>query len=169
MKGGRRMTVDSALSYLRDTVGSVTEVINHCLGRRPVGQRSPFPVLGDGMELRGERRGSIRLQRGLQHPILHRREGAYLPVALHNQPQRHRLHAPGGEPPLDLPPEQGAELVAHQPVEDAPGLLGVHQPHVDVAGVVEGLTDCLRGDLVEDNAVDWKAPPAGRPPSDARR
>jgi hypothetical protein len=46
------------------------------------------------------------------------------------------------------------DLVAVEPVEQPAGLLRVDQPAVELAGVVERLTDRLGRDLVEDHALD---------------
>ena len=62
------------------------------------------------------------------------------------------LHTAGGQPRHDLLPQHRGDLVAVEPVEDAAGLLGVHQVEVEFAGVLRGLPDRLRGDLVEDHA-----------------
>ena len=43
----------------------------------------------------------------------------------------------------------GAELIAHDAVQNAAGLLGVHQILIDGPGVVHALGDHLVGDLVE--------------------
>ena len=46
-------------------------------------------------------------------------------------------------------PEQRADLIAHQPVEDSARLLRIHQPHIHVAAVSKGLRNRIAGDLVE--------------------
>ncbi len=67
------------------------------------------------------------VEQGLQIPIAACAEGPPLPLALHQQAHGHALHPPGGEFGGDLFPEQGGDGVAHQPVHNAPGLLGLHQ------------------------------------------
>jgi hypothetical protein len=69
-----------------------------------------------------------------------------LALALHHQPQRHRLDAAGRERLAHGAAEQRADLVAHQPVEDAAGLLGVDQVAVQVARV--GSASATASDLV---------------------
>ena len=71
-----------------------------------------------------------------------------------DEPRRHRLDATGREPAHDLLPEDRRDLVAVEPVEDAPRLLRVDEPLVDVAGLVERLLDRVAGDLVEDHPAD---------------
>src|SRR3972149_2410089 len=68
--------------------------------------------------------GRLRQQR-VQGPVLLRLEPLYLALAVGDHAQRGRLHAPGGEPLPHLAPEQGADLVADEPVQDAPRILNV--------------------------------------------
>src|SRR5438270_456159 len=65
---------------------------------------------------------------------------------VHDEPQRDRLDPAGPDALLDLAPEERAQPVAHQPVDDPPSLLGVDQPHVDVPGVLERSPDGGVGD-----------------------
>ena len=53
------------------------------------------------------------------------------PLALDHQPHGHALHPAGAQPLGDLPPQQRRDLVADDPVEDAPRLLGVDAVDVD--------------------------------------
>ena len=82
-------------------------------------------------------------------PVFLGDEGADLPLPVHHHAGDHALNAAGGEAGAHLPPQEGAELVAHDAVQDPAGLLGVHQVHVDVPGVPDGLGDGGLGDLVE--------------------
>src|ERR1043166_8016157 len=68
------------------------------------------------------------------------------------QPRRGGLPPPRREAGLDAFPQQRRRLVAHQPVEHAPRLLGVHLALVDVERVGEGVGDRVLGDLVEQDA-----------------
>ncbi len=92
------------------------------------------------------------VEQGLQIPIAACAEGPAFPFPLHQQAHGHALHPPGGELGGDLFPEQGGDGVAHQPVHNAPGLLGLDQIGVDLPGLFEGGLDGLLGDLVEDHA-----------------
>ena len=56
---------------------------------------------------------------------------------------------PAESPWRDLAPENRRHLVAVEPVEDAPCLLRVDEAAVEIAGMVDGLLDRGRGDLVE--------------------
>ena len=54
---------------------------------------------------------------------------------------------------MTLSPEQRTDFVAHQPVQDAPGLLRVHQLHINGAGMGKGFLHRLPGDFVKDDAL----------------
>ncbi len=86
---------------------------------------------------------------GVDGPVLDRLEGGDLSLALDGHPQRGRLHAPGREPSSHLLPQQGADLVADQTVQDAAGLLGVHALRVDGAWIGHRRQHGVLGDLVE--------------------
>ena len=77
-----------------------------------------------------------------------------LALAVHNEAQRHGLHAPGADAALDVLPEDGGNLVAHEPVEHSSGLLRANQVLVDGARVLQRFFHCAGGDLVELNAAD---------------
>ena len=72
----------------------------------------------------------------------------------------HALHAACRQAPADFAPQEGAELVAHQTVQHAAGLLGVEQVFVDGAGVGHALLHALFGDLVKGHAVGGRGGPA---------
>ena len=103
----------------------------------------------EGLAVLGEQR--------LDAPVLLGRERADLALALDDEPEGHGLDAAGGEAGLDAAPEDRAGLVAHEPVEDAARLLGVHLAVVDHAGLVHRLVDGVLGDLVEQHAVGRRA------------
>ena len=85
----------------------------------------------------------------IQRPVFLRLESADLVFPVHNQTGCHRLNASGGQPPANLFPEQWGKLVAHNPVQNAPRLLGIHQIIVDVPRMLNGLPDHLLGNLVK--------------------
>ena len=74
------------------------------------------------------------------------------PLPFDDEAGGHRLHPAGGQGGHDLLPQHRADLVAVEAVEDAPGLLGVDQPAVEVPGLPHGPLDGRPGDLVEDHA-----------------
>ena len=70
---------------------------------------------------------------GVDRPRLDRDKGADLRLTVDDQSQRHRLDTAGADALLDLAPEERAEPVADQAVDDPTRLLGVDEVHVDVA------------------------------------
>ncbi len=74
-------------------------------------------------------------------------------LSLDDESDGNALDAAGTQGGLDLAPQDGADFVAHNTVEDAAGLLGVDKVHVDLARVLDGVEDGGLGDFVEDNAL----------------
>ena len=64
------------------------------------------------------------------------------------------MDAPGGKAVSDLLPEQRRHRVPDKPVDDAAGLLRVHQVLVDLARVLERLADSRGSDLVESHTAE---------------
>ena len=110
-----------------------------------------FHLLVPAVELRPERAdvGGDAAQVGGDGPVLLGHEGANLLLPLHHQTGGHGLHTARRQATADLLPQQGGELIAHDAVQNTPGLLGVHQVLVDLPGGRDGLGDHLAGDLVE--------------------
>ena len=82
-----------------------------------------------------------------------RLEGEDLPFALHDEADGDALDPAGRQRGADLLPQDRGELVAHEAVQHPAGLLGHHEGHVDLAGILDGPEDGLLGDLAEDNAL----------------
>ena len=106
-------------------------------------------VLTGGDVHRGQDGGEV----GLHPPVGGRAEGHALTLTLDDEAGGHRLHAPGGQTGTDLAPQDRADLVAHEAVQDAAGLLGIDEVDVQVASVAQGPGDGLAGDLGEDHAA----------------
>ena len=92
-------------------------------------------------------------QSGINGPVLLGHEGTDLVFTIHEDLGGHRLNATGRKTAAHRLPQEGRELVAHDAVEDAAGLLGVHQMHIDGARLLDGGLDHRLGDLVEGNAL----------------
>ena len=88
-------------------------------------------------------------------PVAGRDEGHPLTLALDDQPGGDALDpAHRGALPDLLAGGTGQRAVTIDAVEQTASLLRVDQPTIDVARVGHGLGDRLRGDLVEDHALD---------------
>src|SRR5439155_26632607 len=86
-------------------------------------------------------------------PVLPRDEGLDLSFALDDEAHGDRLDPSRGKAGAHLAPEERAERVPHEPVDDAAGLLRVDESAVDVARVREGVADRAGGDLSERHAA----------------
>ena len=94
-------------------------------------------------------KGLLALELGGDGPVLLGDELVDLLLPVADDPGGHGLDPPGGQALAHLGPEDGADLVAHQPIQHPAGLLGVHQVHVDGPGLLEGALDGGGRDLVE--------------------
>ena len=133
--------------------------------------------LGAGQELfalgvRGQTGGETLVahaQRGVHIPVFLGLEGLDLLLAVVDKADGYALDTARRQAPAHLPPEEGAELVAHETVQHTAGLLGVEEVFVDGAGVGHALLDALLGDLIEGHAVGGvgvKAEDVGQMPAD---
>ena len=89
---------------------------------------------------------------GLDRPVFAGAEGLDLGLALADQAERHRLHAPGAAAARQLPPQHRGEGEAHQVVERAAGEIGLDQELVEVARGGHRGAHGAAGDLVEGDA-----------------
>ena len=103
----------------------------------------------DPDELGGELLARLGLEDRLDRPVLLRLERCDLALALHDQADGDRLDTTGRQARANLAPQQRAERVADQAIEDAPRLLGVDEVVVDLAWVGECVADCVGSDLGE--------------------
>ncbi len=87
-----------------------------------------------------------------QSPILAALKALDLLLALHDHPQRGRLHPAGGQAGPNFLPQQRREVEADQIVQRPPGLLGVDQIQGKLARLRHGLLNRPLGDLVEHDA-----------------
>ena len=132
-----------------DGKGGVLHRLHHSLHLLDGVQVLFFAVFAVVVGEKGVFLRAVRGQPRVQRPVLLGLEGGDLMLPLTDHPGGHGLDPPGGEAPADLLPQQGGELIAHDPVQNAPGLLGVHQALVNVPGRGDGLADHPLGDLVE--------------------
>ena len=105
------------------------------------------------MGQKGAALGAVRGEPGVQRPVFLGLEGRNLMLPVADHPGGYGLDPSSGQAAADFLPQQRRELVAHNPVQNPPGLLGVHQVLVDGPGGRDGLVDHLFGDLVEGHTV----------------
>ena len=92
------------------------------------------------------------LVQSLYGPVLFRLESPDFLFPFADETGSHGLHAPCRKATVNQLPQPWRQLVAHQPVQHPPGLLGIHPIHVDGAGMFDGLLDGRRRDFMESNA-----------------
>ena len=117
----------------------------------------PSTATSDGLERRrgGLRRGRRALggEPALESPPGGRAELHAGPFPLDHHAGGHALDPPGRQAGHDLLPQHRGDLVAVEAVEDPPGLLGVDQPAIEIAPLVDRPLDGRPGDLVEDHPL----------------
>ena len=69
------------------------------------------------------------------------------------QPHCRALDATSRFASRHLLPNHGTELKTNQPVEDLPGLLRLHQIHINSAWILNGAGDGILSDLMKDDAL----------------
>ena len=106
------------------------------------------------VEPRLERRWILRCQAGVEGPVLFGAEGLALALAVDDYPERHRLHPAGADAALDLVPQQRAQLIADQAVEDAARLVRVEQVVIELRGIGDRLFYSGRRNLMQQHAAD---------------
>ncbi|MNM86217.1 hypothetical protein D3C81_983620 [compost metagenome] len=88
------------------------------------------------MKLRFERRISgFQLRRNA--PVFFRNKFGDFVLPIQDDFQRNRLYAAKRHPFFDLLPQQRADLVTNQPIQNPSGLLRVHKIHIDLAWGLE--------------------------------
>ena len=123
------------------------------VGARPdVEALDLLPVGADEARLEGLR--PRRRERRHQRPVFAGDEFFDLELAVADEPQRDRLHAPRRLRPRQLAPQHRRQREADEIVERAAGEIGVDQRLVDLAGMLHRLRHRLLGDGVEDDPFD---------------
>src|SRR5580704_17820874 len=106
------------------------------------------------VEPRLERRRILGRQTGVEGPVLFGAEGLALAFAVDDYPERNRLNPAGADAALDLVPQQRAQLVADQAVEDAARLVRVEQVVIELRRISDRLFYSRRRDFMQQNAAD---------------
>ena len=90
----------------------------------------------------------------IDRPIFFFLERLDFAFALHDQSERHGLHAPGGKAAADFIPQKRRNLIADQPVEYAARLLCIYKVLIDSTRVLESRLHGTLGNFVERNALN---------------
>ena len=96
-------------------------------------------------------------QRRIDRPIFFLFKRPNFPFAVNNQPQRNRLHTPGGNSATNLIPQQRRNLVTDQPIQNASRLLRINQIAIDFARMLERFLHGTLRNFVEGNALNGRA------------
>src|SRR3990172_366426 len=155
--GERRYRITAALFLFNfgDGIGFPREVGEYLLDLIVVLDAELFLVFFD--ELCFELRRQLSFKERCKRPELFRHEGLDLFFTLADDAEGNGLHATPAKSPPPFFPEKGTELIAHEAVKYAPGLLDINFVRIDLAGVFDGEKDRLLGDLVEQHAVNFLA------------
>ena len=110
-----------------------------------------FPVAA--IESGGKSAALTAAEMRVEQPVFLTDKVLYLLLAVNDHARCDRLHAPRGQAALDLFPQQRRQLVADDAVEYAARLLRVDQILIDIARVLDALSDDLFGYLIEGDAA----------------
>ena len=89
----------------------------------------------------------------IQRPVFPGLECPDFILPIHHHAGGNGLDTACRQAPAHLLPQQRRKLVAHDPVQNPAGLLGIHQIIVNIPGMGNGLLDHLLGDLVESDTL----------------
>ena len=92
-------------------------------------------------------------QIGIQGPVFLGNKGLDLSLPFHHQTGGYRLHTARRQTSADLLPQQWAELIAYNAVQDPSSLLSIYQIIVDLSGFFNAGENHLFGDLVKGHAL----------------
>ena len=98
--------------------------------------------------------GGSHCHGSVNSPVLLGLKRLYFLLTFANDTQSDGLHTPGTQTTLHLLPQEGANLVADQAIEQSTGLLGRHLMLVNATGLLQGLSDAFFGNFVQQNAVN---------------
>src|SRR5205823_3603835 len=102
----------------------------------------------------GKRWGIRAFEARGDRPVFGRLEGLDLAFTLADDAHGDRLHAARRQAATDLLPQDWADLVADEAVEDAARLLRFVEIAIELLRIADGLLHRAFGDLVEQHAVD---------------
>ncbi len=93
--------------------------------------------------------GTVSLQERLQGPVLLLNKFFNLFLPFTDQAKSHRLNPSGTETAANIAPEQGADLVPYEAIQDPAGLLSINPVHIDRTGMFECFLDRVFSDLIK--------------------
>ena len=117
----------------------------HCLLLGFELRLSVLPAVVTGGKFAALRSHQLRVDR----PVFLRHKGADLLLPVNHKAGRNRLHAPSGQPALDLAPKKRRQAVTHNAVQDPARLLRVNQVNINIARVVNPIADGIFRNLIE--------------------
>ncbi len=126
---------------------------DNLIGRFLVGDFNIFAFVLE--KLGFEERRLAGVEHRVDRPILLRDEGANFLFAFHDEAQRNGLDAAGGEAAANFVPEKRRNLIAHNAVEDATGLLSIDEICVHFSRMLEGSANRFGRNFVEGDAKDF--------------
>ncbi len=151
-EGGGRLAFDLLLLHGGDDEGGALQGGHDLGGAFGIADLRLLPVDLDEFRLEG---GRIRpFEQGGEVPVFLGDECPDLRLPVADDPDGDGLDPTGGKAPLHLVPEEGADLVADETVEDPPGLLRLVPVEVEIVGVGDRVEDGLAGEVVEEDAPD---------------
>ena len=91
-------------------------------------------------------------------PVFFGVKGLALLLSINHQPHRYRLHSPRRKTVPDLLPKERGKFVAHQPIQNPPGLLGIHELLVNFPRRKERLLHRFFRDFMESDPFGFVVP-----------
>ena len=166
MKAGWLLRALALFQFAHGVLGPL-EALFDGAGPRPQSEAGAFSLVVGGQT--GRKALPAHAQGGVHVPVFLGLEGFDLLLAVVDDADGHALDAARRQAAPDFPPQEGAQLIAHQTVQHTAGLLGVEEIFVDGAGVGHALLHALLGDLIEGHAVGLvgvEAQDVGQMPAD---
>ncbi|VTR68200.1 hypothetical protein DESC_70040 [Desulfosarcina cetonica] len=151
-EGRQGIALGGAFDDLVDHEGGGLQIPEDRLGGGLVGDLDFFASLAH--QLGGEGRRALAFQVGRDRPVFDRFEDLDGPFTIADDAHGHGLHAAGTESAFDLAPQERRNLVTHQTVQDAAGLLGFVLVAIQVLGGLHGFENGPFGQFVEEDPME---------------
>ena len=89
----------------------------------------------------------------IQGPVFLRNKIVDFLFPVTDDAQRHGLHPARTQASFDLRPQKRGDPISHHTVQHTPGLLGIHEIHIDLPGVLERILYRIFGNLIKGDPV----------------